>query len=135
MNADLALIDAFLKESPVDAARSMERLPDDELLVLARDLENDALIAGLNYFTAARALAVFDSLETDRKVALLTEAPSRLSLSLLASLDPSARDELYAALPKSLREDLIRQQDYGAPHAESLMRSERRVRSITAPAS
>lgn len=121
MTLDTSIKNAFLREAPVEAAQSLERLSDDELGVRLHELDTQALGACFTHLSAGRAQAIFQQLDLEQKAALLTDSPSRLSLMLLNGLTAEARETLFAALPATLRDDLIRQQSYDQDSAGSLI--------------
>ena len=121
MSLDLALKNTFLRESPADAAQSIERLSGSQLGDYVRGVDTDSLLPCLARLTVSRAQALFEQLDTRQKTAVLTRAPSWLALTLLGGLDAQARDALLSALPPSLGEDLVRQQSYEDDSAGSLL--------------
>lgn len=121
MSLDAALKQSFLRDSPSEAARAIEKLSDEESRRFVTGIDTASLAACFPHLTASRAEALFTPLATERKAELLTLLPSRFSLILLGGMSDAQRDILLAGLPESLRNDLKRQRDYAQDSAGRLL--------------
>ena len=121
MTLQLALKEAYLHEQPADAARCIEAMSNDELRENVRGIGSSALVACMDYLSSSRAAAVFSVLSGKHRRAVLRDASPRLALDLLAGMDGPAREEQLARLPKSIRDDLERLQQYDENSAGRLL--------------
>ena len=121
MTLTVALREAYLREQPADAARCLENMPSDELRNNIHGLSAAALIACMDYLSGSRAAAVFRVLTARQQRAVLRDASPRLALDLLASMDDDVRDKQLQKLPKSVRDDLERLQQYREDSAGRLL--------------
>ncbi len=121
MNLDSALKDAYLRNHPADAARTLESMSDRRLRGQLGDVTADALVASLELLAESRAAAVFRRLDREQQRGVLEFASPRLALVLLATLEEAERADVLKALPASARKDLQRLQDFGEGTAGRLM--------------
>jgi len=108
MNLAISLKDTFLKDHPDVAARTLEAMPDSELGNALTGLSSEALVGVLESLTAGRAAVAFNLLDDPQRLGVLHHASPRLTLQALGSLDSDKREQLLAALPDAIREDLER---------------------------
>jgi magnesium transporter len=118
---DIAIKEAYLIEHPADAARLIEQLPRRELSGRFRDVGSAALVSCLDFMSTGRAADVFEHLDPDQQQGVLSEAPPRLALALLAAMDEDRRELLLMAQPESIREDLLRLQKFDEDSAGRLL--------------
>ena len=116
-----ALKESYLREQPADAARCLETIPGDELHRHVRGISSAALVGAMNYLSDSRAAAVFEVLTARQQSAVLRDSPPRLALDLLAAMDDDARVARMARLPKSVRDELTRLQQYSEDSAGHLL--------------
>ncbi len=121
MTVDTALREAYLSEMPAAAARTLETLPDNVLGDELRGLTPGAIVRCLDYVSDGRALQVFAALDGEQQVGVLTAAPPRLALKLLDSLADDESAALLEALPRGIREDLLRLQSFSPDSAGRLL--------------
>lgn len=118
---EAALRETYFLKAPADAARCLEQLPGDEL---ARNVSGNsaaALLGCMEFLSASRAAAVFAALDAEQKQAVLSDAPPRLALTLLAQLDADKRAAHMDSLPKAVSRDLERLQHYAEDSAGRLL--------------
>ncbi len=113
--------EAYLREQPADAAGCLEAMPTDQLRENVRGIGSAALVAGMEYLSNSRAVAVFGALTSRQQRAVLRDASPRLALNLLAGMNDEAREGLLARLPKSVRHDLERLQHFDEGSAGRLL--------------
>ena len=111
----------YLAQQPIDAARLIETLKHRELPGLLQGVEPETLATCLDYLTAGHAAAVFQSLDAEQQQGVLREAPPRLALALLDALHDDERDALLESLPRSIRSDLVRLQQFDEGSAGRLL--------------
>ena len=121
MTLQNVLKETYLREQPADAARCLEAMPSEELRWHIRGIEPAALITCMNYLSGSRAAAAFVALTGKQQRAVLRDASPRLALNLLAGMDDDARAEQLAKLPKSVRHDLERLQQFDEDSAGRLL--------------
>jgi magnesium transporter len=121
MTLDTALKEAYLVEQPADAARLIEELPNNALGKHFRKVSSTALVSCLDFLSSGRATSVFERLDTEQQKGVLQEAPPRLALTLLAGVDEEKREQLLKAQPESIREDLVRLQQFDEDSAGWLL--------------
>lgn len=112
---------AYLQEQPADAARCLEGMRLDELEEQLDGVDPAALTVCMDFLSGSRAVAVFSALTDKEQQAILRDASPRLALSLLAGMDPDLQKARLAKLPRSIREDLERLQEFGEDSAGRLM--------------
>jgi len=113
--------ETYLQEQPADAASCLEAMPGEELHGQVSGLEPAALTNSMDYLSDSRAIAVFDALTPEQQLVVLRDASPRLAMNLLAGMDQELRAEHLAKLPKSIRQDLERLQQFTADSAGRLM--------------
>jgi magnesium transporter len=113
--------EAYLAQQPIDAARLVETLSHRQLPGLFDEVKPGTLATCLDYLTTGHAVAVFQSLSTDQQQGVLREAPPRLALALLDAISGEDRDALLESLPRSIRSDLVRLQQFDADSAGRLL--------------
>lgn len=121
MNVDAAFKEAYLREHPAEAADLLEAMSDRSLRKHLRDIDAAVLIACLDYLSSSRASAILEQLEPAQQQVILTEAPPRLAMQLLAGMEDELRDEVMTALPESVRADLTRLQEFDRDSAGWLL--------------
>ncbi len=121
MTLELELKEAYLREQPVEAARSLEAIPDRKLRDELAGINPAALVATLDMLGSSRAVAVFKNLDQDQSLGVLQLASPRLALLLLGGLDAETRQTLLASLPPAVRDDLERLQGFAENTAGRLM--------------
>ncbi len=121
MNLDAAIREAYLSEQPADAARCIEALPQRVIRQYVRGISSAVLVNCMEYMSEGRVQATFDLLNDKQKRGVLRDASPRLSLVLLAGMREDERDKLMASLPKSVRDDLVRLQQYDENSAGRLL--------------
>jgi len=115
------LREAYLREHPIDAAHSLEVMPSDELQSCLRGINPTTLTGSMDYLSASRATAVFDALSEEQQRIVLRDASPRLALNLLSGMEEAARTAHLAKLPRSIRQDLERLQQFDSGSAGRLM--------------
>lgn len=121
MSLSVALREAYLREQPADAARSLERLSNRHMQNQLDGMQASSLIASLDLLTDSRAMAVFRILNDEQREGVLENASPRLALSLLASMDDDERDSLLESLSPSVRDELRRLQQFDEGTAGRLL--------------
>lgn len=116
-----AIKEAYLAQQPIDAARLIETLKHRELPGLFEGVQPSALATCLDYLTAGHAAAVFQSLDAEQQRGVLREAPPRLALALLDSMSDEDSEALLESLPRAIRSDLVRLQQFDADSAGRLL--------------
>ena len=113
--------EAYLAQQPIDAARLVETLSHRQLPGLFEEVKPATLATCLDYLTTGHAVAVFESLGTNQQQGVLREAPPRLALALLDAMSEEDREALLESLPRSIRSDLVRLQQFDADSAGRLL--------------
>ena len=113
--------ESYLAKQPIDAARLIETLKPRQLPGLFQGVKPSTLATCLDYLTAGHAAVVFRSLDAEQQRGVLREAPPRLALPLLDSLPDDERDALLESLPRSIRNDLVRLQQFDEGSAGRLL--------------
>jgi len=108
MNLNAAIKETYLREQPVAAAKTIEKMPNNELPDALQGLDGKSLAQSLEVLTTSRLEPVFKSLEYQQRVAVLEAASPRLALVLLKQMDEQARLTLLDSLPAGIRADLER---------------------------
>ncbi|HKJ18279.1 MAG TPA: magnesium transporter [Xanthomonadales bacterium] len=108
MNLNAAIKETYLREQPVAAAKTIEKMPNNELPDALQGLDGKSLAQSLEVLTTSRLEPVFKSLEDQQRVAVLEAASPRLALVLLKQMDEQARLTLLDSLPAGIRADLER---------------------------
>ena len=121
MSLSVALREAYLREQPADAARSLEQLSDRRLQKQLAGMQASALVGSLELLTDSRAVSTFRKLDTEQQEGILEIASPRLALSLLASMDDAERDALLESVSPSARDDLQRLQQFDEGTAGRLL--------------
>lgn len=121
MTVDIALREAYLSEMPVEAARSLEQLPDAAVGEELRGLSPDAIVRCLDYVSDSRATQIFDTVDRQQQLGVLTVAPPRLALKILDSLEDAESASLLAELPGAIRDDLVRLRTFAPESAGRLL--------------
>jgi magnesium transporter len=121
MNLSVALREAYLREQPADAARSLEQLPDRRLQKQLAGMQASALVGSLELMTDSRAVSIFRKLDTEQQEGILEIASPRLALSLLASMGDAEREALLESVSPSARDDLQRLQQFDEGTAGRLL--------------
>lgn len=121
MTLAVTLKEAYLKDQPADAARSLEAIPDRQLRKHISGIRPELLIASLELLSDSRATAVFRRLDEQRQQGILQQASPRLALSLLADMSVNARQALLDSLPDATRKDLERLQEFDENSAGRLL--------------
>ncbi|MDH3533363.1 MAG: magnesium transporter, partial [Gammaproteobacteria bacterium] len=121
MTLDLKLKEAYLRDRPADAARSLEVTSDKELQQALVGMTPHALVTSLEMLADSRAAAVFELLDVEQRRGVLQEASPRLALALLAGMTSGKRETLLESLPASVQEDLKRLQQFEEGSAGRLM--------------
>ncbi len=117
----ISIKEAYLAQQPIDAARLIETLKHRELPGLFEGVQPSTLASCLDYLTAGHAAAVFQSLAPDQQRGVLREAPPRLALALLDSMSDEDSKALLESLPRAIRSDLVRLQQFDADSAGRLL--------------
>lgn len=99
---------AYARQHPAEAAAVLEDLPQRSLAAAVDGLEAAPLATLMEYLSPPKAMALFDVLDRERSLDLLTRAPPRLATALLADLPAPRRAALLDALPGAVRDDLAR---------------------------
>ena len=115
------LRDTYLREQPADAALLIEKLPDRTLHESLAGVSAEALVPCFDRLSMGRAGVVFDSLDDQQQREVLEQAPPRLAASLLAELDEQDREAALGSLPRSVRKELVRLQQYDEDSAGRLL--------------
>lgn len=123
MNLSAVLSNGYLAAYPAEAARLLEKVPQDELPDELQDLAIPALITALDYLSPRRAGEIFISLDAERRNRVLMASSPRLAVVLLSQIDEAERSEILAAVPEQLRFDLTRQLAFPEDTAGRLMDS------------
>lgn len=118
---DRRLKEAYLRDRPADAARSLEETSDGDLQRSLAGMAPRALITSLEMLADSRAARVFELLDDKQRQGVLQEASPRLALVLLAGMKSSTRETLLKSLPPSVQEDLERLQQFDEGSAGRLM--------------
>lgn len=113
--------EAYLAQQPIDAARLIETLKHRDLPGLFEGVQPSTLATCLDYLTAGHAAAVFQTLGPEQQRGVLREAPPRLALALLDSMSDEASEALLESLPRAIRSDLVRLQQFDADSAGRLL--------------
>jgi magnesium transporter len=113
--------ETYLAQQPIDAARLIETLKHRDLPGLFDGVHPSTLATCLDYLTAGHAAAVFRSLGSEQQRGVLREAPPRLALALLDSMSDEGSEALLEALPRGVRGDLERLQQFDADSAGRLL--------------
>jgi magnesium transporter len=121
MKLDVALKEAYLRDYPAEAASLLEAMSDRSLRQHLRDVDPAVLVPCLEYLSNSRASAVLEQIEPSQQQVVMSEAPPRLALQLLAGMEDESRAELLAALPDLVREDLDRLSGFGKDSAGWLL--------------
>ena len=121
MSLNAALRDAYLREQPADAARSLEAMSGKQLKKQLAGMQAEALVASMELLVDSRASAVFERLEIEQRQGVLELASPRLALSLLAGMSADDRESLLASLPAAPRKDLERLQRFEEGSAGRLL--------------
>lgn len=121
MTAEVALKEAYLRDHPAEAAALLESMSDRSLRQHLRDVNAAVLVPCLDYLSSSRATALVEQLEPPQQQAVLTEAPPRLAMQLLAGMEDEEREAIMAALPESVRADLTRLQSFDRDSAGWLL--------------
>lgn len=121
MTLEVALKEAYLRDQPADAARSLETISDKRLGKQLAGIQPSALVASLELLTDSRATAVFRQLDQMQQQGVLQAASPRLALTLLAGMRDEKRQQLMSALPDAIRQDLERLQQYAEDSAGRLL--------------
>ena len=121
MTLDAALREAYFREQPAAAARSLEETTNKTLPRCLSGIRAKALIASLELLTDSRALFVFEQLDATQQSEVLKEASPRLTLLLLSGMPAATREKLLAKLPESIRDELVRLQSFDEDSAGRLM--------------
>ncbi len=121
MTIQAELKETYLREQPADAARCLEAIPGEELRRHVLGISSSALVTCMDYLTGSRAAAIFGGLTARQQRAVLRDASPRLALQLLASMDGDTRTRQMEKLPKSIRDDLERLQQYDENSAGRLL--------------
>lgn len=121
MTLAVTLKEAYLKDQPADAARSLEAIPDRQLRKHISGIRSELLVASLELLSDSRATAVFRRLDEQRQQGVLQQASPRLALSLLADMSTNARQALLDSLPDATRKDLERLQEFDENSAGRLL--------------
>lgn len=121
MTLAVVLKEAYLKDQPADAARSLEAISDRQLRKQISGIRPESLVASLELLSDSRATAVFRRLDEQRQQGVLQQASPRLALSLLADMNASARQALLESLPDATRKDLERLQEFDENSAGRLL--------------
>jgi magnesium transporter len=112
---------SYLRDNPIDAARLVETLHEDELAAVFAGVDAGALIACLDHLATGHVGKVFSQLDEVQQRGVLAGAPPRLAIALLEKLPGDERESLMAALPQAIREDLERLQQYDEGTAGRLL--------------
>jgi magnesium transporter len=121
MNLSVALREAYLREQPADAARSLEQLSDRRLQKQLAGMQASALVGSLELMTDSRAVSTFRKLDTEQQEGILEIASPRLALSLLASMGDAEREAVLGSISPSARDDLQRLQQFDEGTAGRLL--------------
>ncbi len=121
MSLDLQIKEAYLRQQPADAARTLEKISDAELQRLLVGMKPDALVMSLELLVDSRAAAVFGRLDTGQQQGVLEAASPRLALLLLAGMPEATRMKLMETLPAAIQKDLGRLQKFDQDSAGRLM--------------
>jgi magnesium transporter len=121
MNIDVALREAYLADMPAEAARSLEELPDAALAEELRGVSPAAIVRCLDYVSDSRAAQVFEAIDREQQLGVLTIAPPRLALKLLDSTDDEEAAALLDELPGAVRDDLVRLRSFAPDSAGRLL--------------
>lgn len=113
--------ESYLAQQPIDAARLIETLKHRELPGLFQGVRPSTLATCLDYLTTGHAAAVFQSLDAEQQQGVLREAPPRLALALLDAMPDEDADALLESLPRAIRNDLVRLQEFDADSAGRLL--------------
>jgi magnesium transporter len=117
----LKLKEAYLRDRPADAARSLEAMSDKDLQRSLAGMTPRALVTSLEMLADSRAASVFKLLDVGQRQGVLQEASPRLALVLLAGMTSANRDTLLESMPGTVQEDLNRLQQFDEGSAGRLM--------------
>ena len=115
------LRESYLREQPLDAARCLEAMPAERLSGSLDGLSSGVLAGCMDYLSERHASALFAALDAGRQQDVLRDASPRLALVLLDGLDDDAREILLQTLPRAIRDDLVRLQNYDENSAGRLL--------------
>lgn len=115
------LKETYLAERPIDAARLVETLKQRELPGLFDGVQPATLASCLDYLSTGHAAAVFRSLAAEQQGGVLREAPPRLALALLDAMPDEDQEALLETLPRAVRNDLVRLQQFDEGSAGRLL--------------
>ncbi|MDX1515605.1 MAG: magnesium transporter [Woeseiaceae bacterium] len=121
MTLAAALKETYLRERPIDAARSLEAIDESRVREELAGTDPEALVSGLELMTDSRAMSIFKGLEPSQQQGVLQAASPRLALILLGGLRAKQRDKVMASLPDAIRKDLERLQQFDADSAGRLL--------------
>lgn len=121
MNLAAELKQSYLAERPDDAARALESLSSEALAREIAGIDAGPLTAAMEHLSTTRAVLVFQLLDDEGRVGVLSLASRRLSLVLLAGLSDEQRAAILEILPAAARDDLSRLLDFEEDTAGRLM--------------
>ena len=121
MTMENMLREAYLRERPANAARSIEKMPNRDLRKILRHVDPAFVVPCLDYLSNSRAITVFEHLDTKQQQGVLQAAPPRVALTLLGGMEDEPREKLLASLPESVRDDLNRLQRFDENSAGRLL--------------
>ena len=121
MTIRAALKEAYLREQPADAARSLESLSDRRLQQELVGMQPDAILSCLELLADSRAAAVFRKLDRAQQQGILEQASPRLALTLLAAMKRKECDALLESVSPAARKDLQRLQQFDEGTAGRLL--------------
>ncbi|MEJ2089990.1 MAG: magnesium transporter [Gammaproteobacteria bacterium] len=121
MNLAAELRQSYLAERPDDAARALESMSSEALAREIAGIDPGPLTSTMEHLSTTRAVLVFQLLDDEGRVGVLSQASRRLSLVLLAGLSDEQRASILEILPAATRDDLSRLLDFEEDTAGRLM--------------
>lgn len=99
MSLSLALVGAYLATHPQDVARSVERLPVDDIVQLLGELPAESGAILLAHLAPAAAAKAIDTVPSEVATEILEQMRLEHLAPLLRRVGPTASERLMAALP------------------------------------
>jgi magnesium transporter len=121
LEAERALAELLLLESPDDAARLIETSDDAETAALLESEPAGVVVAVVRRLTPDRAARVIAELSPERVREILASLSQNRGAAILARLDPDQRERCLGALDEALAQELRALMEYPPETAGALM--------------